>query len=1304
MLAIFRVSCDVANKSIYQILIELEGSERANAGLQALTLQAGIAGTAIGAIAFKARDAAIEYDSALAKFNTIASEATGTIDQQREAFDRLTVSLGNTLTATEALNAGYEVLSSGYSDLNDVTGILEASQKAALGGFSDLRTVADAATTVLNVYGDTFGEVATVTQKTNTILSQAISVQNLGKITIDQYARSIGVLVPTAKAANVSLTEVNAAVALATSRGIAADTAIRGYRQALVNLIKPTDKAAEAARAAGIEIGNAALQSKGYSGVIADIIRVARDNPGIISQIFTDVDSLNIANVLIGNSEALAEFTQKIEELGQSGILQSQFEIIKETDAQKQQRLLNQLNEAFRDLGIGVVNTLEPLIEILTQLVANFNNLPQPVKESVGAIALLTSAALGFTATVAGTKFTVIALKDAITKLGISAGALAAQFAVLATATFFATQLVNSFQNVQQAAANTQKGVENLRASLEKLEQFERLQQALGETKTEAEEFEKRVENVTAKLSPFNRFIDQTIRFINGLFDGLIKLNPGLNLFLETIGKVTGFELPKLATSEDAALTKINTELLNLLDTTGKVRDDISKIDPNQIPTEELTIRVDNLKAAKDALLQADFTTPEQKRAIDDEIKIIDSLITRLTTVAESRGASARSSVDLAAATQQASEAEAEFLAIQESARKAFEDKARAIEEEIKLQEELGQITGTQAVQARLENENELYRRRLEILDRIIESEKTGAEERARAIAERDKLETEQAQNQLRRQVELDKLALDGINRRRELAIAQAQASGESEIEVARRVLAIKQQFAEEERRAIESQIATTVAGSERRLDLEIRLAKLTSDLAREREALAKKEADLLKAQVEERLKAETAELEAQSKLAEAGGDKLRASQAELELVEKRLRVIRDILSSEQVTGELRQKILGDLSKAEADRVRLNREISTELTERQVAGLRGQLQLAQSLNAARRESIRATSESLSAQSSLLGTLSSALDSIKKPLTDTNTQWDSVASAAKSYNDILEQIRRENEDKKFTPIEIPRGATEAQRKLIEAENERRARAKKALDERRRAEDRQRQLAEAQARVEQARQKALEEDRRIREERVKAERQLAVINRELAQFGIQINNTGNVGNAIEEAKVQIQLIQLENQRQLNELKLQEQLLSLENTRIEQEAAIAEANLRLQSGNLNEQETKQAELQLQLAQNRLNLLKQQQANLNQQAQLTQRNLSVQEALARSQSRNPATRAGTSPASAARELTQTTEALRQANTGIVDGVKQSNDLLNQLSTGISRLESVSNGILSATQRLPGEIARSMPRPVVPK
>jgi len=236
----------VSAKTFYSIIVSLDGDKDVSKGLQGIAVQAGLASAALGAITFKAAEAAREYDAALNKFNTIANETTGTINEQKRAFRELTDTLKNGVTEAEALNAGYEVLSSGYQNLADVTGILEVSQKAAVGGFSNLKTVADAVTTVLNVYGDTYGEAATVTEKANDILSQAITVQNLGKITVDEYAQSIGILAPTAKAANVSLAEMNAAIALSTSRGIAATTSIRGFRQLLVNLIRPTDEATDA--------------------------------------------------------------------------------------------------------------------------------------------------------------------------------------------------------------------------------------------------------------------------------------------------------------------------------------------------------------------------------------------------------------------------------------------------------------------------------------------------------------------------------------------------------------------------------------------------------------------------------------------------------------------------------------------------------------------------------------------------------------------------------------------------------------------------------------------------------------------------------------------------------------------------------------------------------------------------------------------------------------------------------------------------------------------------------------------------
>jgi hypothetical protein len=59
--------------------------------------------------------------------------------------------------------------------------------------------------------------------------------QDAGKITIDQYAQGIGRAASIAATAGVTFEEFSAAIATATAKGVPAESAISGTRQAIVN-------------------------------------------------------------------------------------------------------------------------------------------------------------------------------------------------------------------------------------------------------------------------------------------------------------------------------------------------------------------------------------------------------------------------------------------------------------------------------------------------------------------------------------------------------------------------------------------------------------------------------------------------------------------------------------------------------------------------------------------------------------------------------------------------------------------------------------------------------------------------------------------------------------------------------------------------------------------------------------------------------------------------------------------------------------------------------------------------------------
>lgn len=1299
-------------KSFYQIIVSLEGDKNVNKGLQDIGINAGIATAALGAITFKAREAAMAYDAALNKFNTIANETTGTINEQKKAFSDLTDTLKNGITATEALNAGYEVLSSGYQNLSDVTGILEVSQKAAVGGFSDLTTVADAVTTVLNVYGDTYGEAATVTEKANDILSQAITVQNLGKITVDQYARSIGVLAPTARAAGVELADLNGVIALTTSRGIQAETAIRGYRQLLVNLIRPTAQASEAAKAAGINIGAQALATEGYDTILKKIIATAKENPNIVSQIFTDVDSLNIANVLANNSELLEKFVNEAKIAAQKGVLESQFELVSETDVEKQKRLLNLINEAFVDLGTGVVNSLEPLIEAVSAALQAFKNAPDSVKQFAGSLAVILVAAGGFTTSMIAGRAALLSFNEALKIVGVTSTNIALSLGAVAAAGVVLNNIANSISVVNSAASSTKNGIKGLEEALEEFNN------AVAENGTEEEKFdaiafsiERTNQAIQESINPFNKFADSVITLlnnvgatVNGLIDRIPLVPKAIKEALKNIAAsavplanlIPRDEKGELATNAKAAATAIQTELNKALELSAETRNKFALFDFENASLEEIRTGLAALTAAKDALNKARFTNPEDAAEIQREKLLLDEQIKAVSKLAEARGLAVQSNIETKAAVEQQAQAEKRLNDELTKSLSLLQAKATAELKEIDILKAKGQISDVEAIEQSAAVEEKLNADKRAALEEALQNQAIQGEARAKLEADLAQLIVETEANAAERIVQINKAKLDTIASIRERDIAQIEASGKNELEIAREINQVRIDSAKKEADEINRQLANTKAGSSQRIELETRLFKLQAEIAKSKEELAKKEI----AAVEELIKKKLESVTTEERLAkaQAGDDPVAKAEAELKATEKRLQVLKEIAQTQGLSDETVSKLQVDIAETEAKRVELNKSISEEIINRQVVGIQGQLSLQEQLIQFERARVSAAEDFIGAQNSLISTISSGLSSVVSPIEALKTAYERAGSASEA----LAQFDRDRADalrlQRLADIRVPQGASDALRAQIEAENRRRAAQREAIARQREQEELDRRRAE----LVRAEAKEREELAKKEREAAVAIRQRNILQQELAKLGIQLNSTGDIANDIKEAQIQLQILELDNQRQLNALKLEQQRLELKNLQLQQQAIISEERLRLESGTLNAQEAAAAQLRLTLAQNQLSVTKQQEANLQRVANLENQGLALQQRLAQAQLSNPAQSAALRPSQDVALDRASDQGLAMARP-ITDALSKIGTA-EQITNAISRLEAVSGNILSATQQLPGQLARVIPKPVIPR
>lgn len=336
----------------------------------------------------QALGAATAFDAAQGKVGTLTQD----VDGLTSSLQQLSKDLEFQTNTTDLLNASYDVLSSGYTETADVTKILAASVKGAQGGFTDVATVSDATTTILRAFKLEVEDV-------DHIVNVLAATQDRGKITIGEYASQIGQAASLAAQAGVSFEEFSAAVSTATAAGVPVSSSISGTRQAIVNLLKPTDQAQELLEKFGIANSAAALNSVGLIGVLEQL----RDQGATteqLSKIFSDVDAFSTVATLAG--ENVETFKDNLDAMENSaGKADAAAAKVAATFENQMAKAFNLANESLVELGKGVKTAITPLIQSIVFLLENFLKLPDPIQQAVGILAAFTGGTLALASAMA---------------------------------------------------------------------------------------------------------------------------------------------------------------------------------------------------------------------------------------------------------------------------------------------------------------------------------------------------------------------------------------------------------------------------------------------------------------------------------------------------------------------------------------------------------------------------------------------------------------------------------------------------------------------------------------------------------------------------------------------------------------------------------------------------------------------------------------------------------------------------------------------------------------------------------------
>lgn len=325
----------------------------------------------------------MDFETEMSNVETLAD--TTAVSMEELSKQALAASNVTGVAATEIAQGAYTALSSGVDTANAMSYITDAA-KAAKAGQSDLNTVVEGSTSIINAWKLSYSDAASVFEK-------MLVAQDKGKTTLGDLSSQIGQITGIAPQLNISLEETLAAVAALTKNGVQTSSAITGLRAVMSNVLKPTSEAAEAAEALGLEFGAAALQSKGLTGFLQDVLDKTGGSAEELAKLFGSVEGLSQIMLLGGSaaedySDALAAME------GSAGRLDEAFSTVTDNSAARLSMSLNKLKNNAIEFGQSLAPYIDLASEALGKLSERISAMTQEEQMSLLQTALWTAGGL----------------------------------------------------------------------------------------------------------------------------------------------------------------------------------------------------------------------------------------------------------------------------------------------------------------------------------------------------------------------------------------------------------------------------------------------------------------------------------------------------------------------------------------------------------------------------------------------------------------------------------------------------------------------------------------------------------------------------------------------------------------------------------------------------------------------------------------------------------------------------------------------------------------------------------------------
>lgn len=349
---------DSASRRIRSVTDSVDGVAGPIAGVTTdiLKFEAALAASGVAATGLAVKLAG-DFDSQFREIATLIDAPTEALDEFKESIKGY--GRESTKSLEEINNAVYSAISAG-ADYTDSLDVVRAAEKLAVAGQADLGESLTTLVSSLNAYGKGMDEAESFSD----LLFQTV---RSGQTTLPELGNSLASVTGLAATAGVEFDELLSAVATLTATGSSTSEAVTQIRGAISNILKPTKQAKELAAELGIEFNAAALESKGFAGLMGDVGEATGGSTEQMSLLFGDVNALNGALTLTGlGAEKFAGTLDDME--SSAGATDAAFEKMGGTVEEGSQRIVNAFKGMMIEVGDPLLDEFGGIQEAIAEI------------------------------------------------------------------------------------------------------------------------------------------------------------------------------------------------------------------------------------------------------------------------------------------------------------------------------------------------------------------------------------------------------------------------------------------------------------------------------------------------------------------------------------------------------------------------------------------------------------------------------------------------------------------------------------------------------------------------------------------------------------------------------------------------------------------------------------------------------------------------------------------------------------------------------------------------------------------------